>query len=185
MEISSFRACQTGRDFIGCIRKLASPDCRNIMDRRKFLGVTAGSLAAGLVSRSTVLQALSPTATQQSGQLQPDYLTQTPGVPPEGYQFPAEFFWGSATAAYQVEGAWKEDGKGESVWDHFSHTVGKIKGAATGDVACDSYHLYRQDVALMKQLNLKSCRFSIAWPRIQPTGTGAANQAGLDYYKRV
>jgi beta-glucosidase len=93
--------------------------------------------------------------------------------------------WGSATAAYQVEGAWKEDGKGESVWDHFSHTTGKVKGAAEGDVACDSYHRHKEDVALMKQLNLKSCRFSIAWPRIQPNGTGPANDRGLDFYKRV
>lgn len=155
------------------------------MDRRKFLGVTAGSLAASVVARNSMLQALAVPAAPQSAQLQPDYLLQTPGVPPETYQFPADFLWGSATAAYQVEGAWKEDGKGESVWDHFSHTVSKIKGAATGDVACDSYHLYKQDVAAMKQLNLKSCRFSIAWPRIQPNGTGAANQVGLDYYKRV
>jgi len=75
--------------------------------------------------------------------------------------------------------------KGESIWDRFLQTVGKIKGAATGDVACDSYHLYKQDVALMKQLNLKSSRFSIAWPRIQPSGSGAANEKGIDYYKRL
>ena len=93
--------------------------------------------------------------------------------------------WGSATAAYQVEGAWKADGKGESVWDRYAHTVGKIKGAATGDVACDSYHRYKEDIALAKSLNLNSYRFSISWPRIQANGTGAANPKGLDYYKRV
>ncbi len=100
-------------------------------------------------------------------------------------RFPEKFYWGSATASYQVEGAWKEDGKGESIWDRFSHTIGKIKGGDTGDVACDQYHRYKEDIVLMKQLNLKSCRFSIAWPRIQPTGSGAVNQKGLDYYSRL
>ena len=86
----------------------------------------------------------------QDSKFQPDYLPFAPGVPPEPYQFPKNFLWGSATAAYQVEGAWKADGKGESVWDRYAHTVGKIKGAATGDVACDSYHRYKEDIALAK-----------------------------------
>jgi beta-glucosidase len=153
------------------------------MHRRKFLGVVAGALAASQ-SSSTLLKALATTVNPQSA-LQPDYLTNTPGVPREPHQFPQDFFWGAAGAAYQIEGAWKEDGKGESVWDRFAHTTGKIKGAATGDVACDSYHRYKEDVALMKQLNLKSYRCSIAWPRIQPNGTGPANDKGLDYYKRL
>lgn len=153
------------------------------MDRRNFLGITAGGLSASLLSATAIDAIALPSPFQQ--QLEPDYLTETPGVPPPPYQFPKGFFWGSATASYQVEGAWKEDGKGESIWDRFAHTTGKIKGAATGDVACDSYHLYKQDVALMRRLNLNSCRFSIAWPRIQPTGIGAANQKGFDYYKRV
>jgi beta-glucosidase len=101
------------------------------------------------------------------------------------FQFPDGFIWGAATAAYQVEGAWNEDGKGESIWDRFSHTTGKVKGAATGDVACDSYHRYREDIALLQQLNLTSYRFSISWPRIQPDGTGKPNPRGLDYYKRL
>ncbi len=100
-------------------------------------------------------------------------------------QFPAGFVWGAATAAYQIEGAWRADGKGESVWDRFAHTPGKIKNSDTGDVACDSYHRYAEDIALLKQLNLSSYRYSIAWPRIQPTGRGAANQKGLDYYQRL
>jgi len=100
-------------------------------------------------------------------------------------RFPKDFLWGMATASYQVEGAWNEDGKGESIWDRFSHTVGKVRGAATGDVACDQYHLYRQDIALLKRLNQKSYRFSISWPRIQPLGTGAANQKGIDHYSRL
>jgi len=101
------------------------------------------------------------------------------------YQFPKDFLWGVATASYQVEGAWNVDGKGESIWDRFSHTVGKVKGADTGDVACDFYHRYKEDVELAKKLNVKSYRFSISWPRIQADGTGAANPRGLDYYKRV
>lgn len=109
----------------------------------------------------------------------------TPGVPPEPFQFPKDFNWGVATASYQIEGAWNEDGKGESIWDRFAHTVGKIKGGYTGDVACDSYHRYKEDIALMKAMHLNSYRFSISWPRIQPTGTGAPNQKGLDYYKRL
>jgi beta-glucosidase len=98
--------------------------------------------------------------------------------------FPKDFFWGTATASYQVEGAWNEDGKGESIWDRFAHTVGKIKGGDIGDVACDSYHRYPEDIAIMKQLSQKSCRFSLAWPRIQPAGTGAVNRKGLDHYSR-
>ena len=100
-------------------------------------------------------------------------------------RFPKDFLWGMATASYQVEGAWNEDGKGESIWDRFSHTVGKIKGGATGDVACDYYHLYPQDIATLKRLNQKSYRFSISWPRIQPVGTGATNQKGIDHYSRL
>jgi beta-glucosidase len=99
--------------------------------------------------------------------------------------FPKGFLWGSATASYQVEGAWQEDGKGESIWDRFAHTHSKIKGASTGDVACDTYHRFAEDIVLMKQLGMKSYRFSISWPRIQPNGTGRVNSKGLDYYKRL
>ena len=101
------------------------------------------------------------------------------------YQFPKDFVWGVATASYQIEGAWNVDGKGESIWDRFSHTVGKVKGADTGDVACDSYHRFKEDVEIAKKLNVKSYRFSVAWPRIQADGTGKPNQKGLDYYKRL
>ena len=103
----------------------------------------------------------------------------------EKARFPDGFIWGAATASYQVEGAWDEDGKGESIWDRFAHTPGNIRGAVTGDVAADQYHRYREDVALAKELNLKSYRFSISWPRIQPDGTGSPNAKGLDYYSRL
>ncbi|HME35135.1 MAG TPA: GH1 family beta-glucosidase [Candidatus Sulfotelmatobacter sp.] len=99
--------------------------------------------------------------------------------------FPKGFFWGTATAAYQIEGAWNEDGKGESIWDRFAHSPGKIKNGDTGDVACDSYHRWREDIALMRAMNLNSYRFSIAWPRIQASGSGAANAKGVDYYSRL
>src|SRR5208282_6337009 len=99
--------------------------------------------------------------------------------------FPKGFFWGTATASYQIEGAWNEDGKGESIWDRFTHTPGKIKNGDTGDAACDSYHRWRDDIALMRAMNLNSYRFSIAWPRIQPAGSGTANSKGIDYYSRL
>ena len=100
-------------------------------------------------------------------------------------RFPEGFHWGAATAAYQIEGAWKEDGKGESIWDRFSHTPGRVRNDHNGDVACDSYHRFPEDIALLEAMNLTSYRFSIAWPRIQPDGRGAANSKGLDHYQRL
>ncbi len=97
-------------------------------------------------------------------------------------QFPGGFLWGAATAAYQIEGAAREDGRGESIWDRFTHTPGKIQDSSTGDVACDHYHRWHEDIALMKELGLPAYRFSIAWPRILPQGRGPINQAGLDFY---
>lgn len=101
------------------------------------------------------------------------------------YPFPHNFLWGAATASYQIEGAWNEDGKGESIWDRFSHTPGKITDGSTGDVACDHYHLYKDDVGLMRQLGLKAYRFSVSWPRILPGGKGPVNPRGLDFYDRL
>jgi beta-glucosidase len=101
------------------------------------------------------------------------------------YKFPHDFLWGTATAAYQIEGAWNEDGKGESIWDRFSHTPGKIKDQTTGDVACDHYHRYQEDIALMRRLGLKAYRFSTAWPRVLPSGRGRINPPGLDFYDRL
>jgi beta-glucosidase len=99
--------------------------------------------------------------------------------------FPADFTWGASTSSYQIEGATREDGRGESIWDRFSHTPGRVRNGDTGDVACDHYHRYRDDVALMAELGLDAYRFSIAWPRILPAGTGTLNEAGLDFYDRL
>jgi beta-glucosidase len=95
------------------------------------------------------------------------------------------FTWGVATAAYQIEGAASEDGRGPSIWDTFSHTHGKTQRGDTGDVACDHYHRYREDVNLIANLGVDAYRFSIAWPRVQPKGLGAWNQKGLDFYDRL
>ncbi|GGJ57093.1 GH1 family beta-glucosidase [Deinococcus roseus] len=100
-------------------------------------------------------------------------------------QFPADFRWGSATSSYQIEGAAFTDGKGKSIWDTFSHTPGNIKNAETGDVACDHYHLWEQDLDLMQDLGLNSYRFSISWPRVLPEGQGRINSKGLDFYDRL
>ena len=100
-------------------------------------------------------------------------------------RFPKGFHWGTATASYQIEGAYQEDGKGESIWDRFAHTPGKIKQGHTGNVTCDSYHRFGEDIALMRAMHQSSYRFSIAWPRIQPDGSGPANAKGLDYYRRL
>jgi beta-glucosidase len=97
-------------------------------------------------------------------------------------QFPAGFTWGVSTAAYQIEGAPAEDGRGASIWDTFSHQPGRIRDESTGDVACDHYHRTAEDIALMADLGVGGYRFSVSWPRIQPTGTGPANAKGLDFY---
>jgi beta-glucosidase len=100
-------------------------------------------------------------------------------------RFPEGFHWGTATAAYQIEGALGEDGRGASIWDGFAHTPGKIADGSNADVAVDHYHRYPEDVQLMKALGATAYRFSIAWPRIFPEGTGAPNPKGLDFYSRL
>ena len=99
--------------------------------------------------------------------------------------FPKEFVWGCASSSYQVEGAWNEGGKGPSIWDTFVHTPDHVVNGETGDVAVDHYHRYQEDVALMKELGLDAYRFSVAWSRVLPAGTGVVNQAGLDFYDRL
>jgi beta-glucosidase len=143
------------------------------MVRREFLGQLAGAMLMTRSNNSLWASALSeqPAATKAA----------TAGAS----HFPKGFLFGSATASYQVEGAWNVDGKEESIWDRFCHTPGHIKGGDTGDVACDQYHRYREDIGILKQLHQKSYRFSMSWPRVQSSTTGAPNQAGLDYYDRL
>src|SRR5947209_10940492 len=100
-------------------------------------------------------------------------------------QFPSDFVWGTATASYQIEGAANEDGRGESVWDRFCATPGKVRNADNGAIACDFYHRYRDDVRLMRELGLDAFRFSVAWPRVLPEGRGRVNAKGLDFYDRL
>lgn len=99
--------------------------------------------------------------------------------------FPAGFVWGAATASYQIEGAWNEGGKGESIWDRFSHTPGKVRDGDTGDIACDHYHRFAEDIKLMRDLGVKAYRFSVSWPRVIPNGAGPINWVGLDFYDRL
>jgi len=99
--------------------------------------------------------------------------------------FPADFVWGAATAAYQIEGAWNEDGKGENIWDVWTREPGNVVDGTNGEVACDSYHQYPADVKLLKQLGVKSYRFSLSWARLLPLGTGETNPLGIAYYKNL
>lgn len=138
------------------------------MDRRNFLKSGGAVATAGALISADGTAALAATT----------HTTQP-------RSFPRDFIWGTATAAYQVEGAWNEDGRGPSVWDKFSKTAGKTRNGDTGDVADDFYHRFPEDIALMKQLGVKAFRMSIAWPRIFPQGTGQANAKGLDFYKRL
>jgi beta-glucosidase len=151
------------------------------MNRREFTGRSLAAVAGAAVARGISYAA-------RPHEAESDAVASVPGAVPEALikqaRFPAGFLWGTATASYQNEGAWNEDGKGESIWDRFTHTPGKVRGGVTGDVACDQYHRYAQDIAIAKRLNMKSQRFSISWPRIQPTGTGAPNTKGIDFYSR-
>ena len=116
------------------------------------------------------------------------HASEDPSAGPDGARpsgFPHGFIWGTATAAYQIEGAWNEDGKGESIWDRFSHTPGKVANGDNGDVAVNHYRQYEDDIALMKAIGVHAYRFSISWPRIFPNGVGAPNPKGLDFYKRL
>jgi beta-glucosidase len=143
------------------------------VSRRTFAKTTG---AAALAASAWPVNAASTSAAASSSASQGQAPTRT---------FPQGFLWGSATAAYQVEGAATEDGRGPSIWDTFSHTPGKTIDNATGDVADDHYHRYKEDIALMKALGVKTYRFSIAWPRVFPQGAGAPNPKGLDFYNRL
>ena len=137
------------------------------MDRRTAIKI----LTSGLISISAA-----------------DKLSALEKLLPEGLlrsQFGKDFLWGVATSAYQIEGAFNQDGKGLSVWDHFSHTEGNIKTNQAADIACDFYHRYPEDIGITRDLNFQAFRFSLSWPRILPTGKGQVNQKGIDFYQRV
>jgi beta-glucosidase len=135
------------------------------MDRRKFLAASLASGAMAQGAQAAVLGEIGKTEIRAA-------------------RFPKDFLWGTATSAYQIEGAWAAEGKGPSIWDSYAH-AGNIAQGASGDIACDFYHRYRDDIALMRRLHMKSFRFSISWPRVLPQGTGAVNDKGLDFYKRL
>jgi len=139
---------------------------------------TFGKIAGTAAVASTTSSSLNPFSQQLTQAETPMQLTSS-------REFPKGFLWGSATASYQVEGAVNEDGRGPSIWDTFSHTPGKVVENATGDVADDHYHRYKEDIQLMKSLGVKSYRFSIAWPRVFPAGDGAPNPKGLDFYNHL
>jgi beta-glucosidase len=115
--------------------------------------------------------------------LEPERMTAPPSV--SRTDFPPGFVFGTATASYQIEGAVREDGRGPSIWDTFSHMPARIRDASNGDVACDHYHRWREDLDLMRDLGLGAYRFSVAWPRVVPAGRGAVNAKGLDFYDRL
>ncbi|MFI7283396.1 GH1 family beta-glucosidase [Micromonospora chersina] len=151
--------------------------------RRAALSATAtGAARTGLVGAAAAGTVASATAVAGcDGTPDPDDDAEPDGT----LRFPPDFGWGAATSAYQIEGAAKEDGRGESVWDTFSRTPGRTRNGDTGDVAADHYHRYAQDLDLMRDLGLRSYRFSISWPRIQADGSGRPNQRGLDFYRRL
>ena len=141
----------------------------NRISRRMFAQALGASAAAvSLPGSASALSTGAPSTNQSSGR-----------------QFPKAFVWGSATASYQVEGAVHEGGRGTTIWDTFSHTPGKVHNGDTGDVSDDYYHRYKEDIQLMKDMGLKACRFSVAWSRIFPSGTGAPNAAGMDFYNKM
>jgi beta-glucosidase len=143
------------------------------VSRRTFTKIAG---AATLAASAHSVKAIAPSgATRNSQEVSAS----------RGREFPKGFLWGTATASYQVEGAVNEDGRGPSVWDAFSHTPGKVINNATGDVASDHYHRYKEDVQLMQRMGVKGYRFSVAWPRVFPQGGGNPNPKGLDFYSRL
>ena len=131
------------------------------------------------------MTALHPLATAATTAARPRPRPQSAAADDGLLHFPTGFLWGAATAAYQIEGAAAEDGRTPSIWDTYSHTPGRVRNGDTGDIAADHYHRFRDDVALMAELGLKAYRFSVSWPRVQPTGRGPAVERGLDFYRNL
>jgi beta-glucosidase len=145
------------------------------MKRRTFILSTLGAVAA---ARMQAQESKVPDWVRTALMEDNARTTHLPQLPPG-------FVWGVATSAYQIEGGVHEGGRGESIWDRFCHTPGRIKDRENADLACDHFHLWKSDIALMKSLGIRSYRFSLAWPRLQPLGSGASNQPGIDFYSRI
>lgn len=143
------------------------------MKRRTFILSALGSVAAAQIQENKVPEWVRNALMEDNAS-----VTNFPQLPPG-------FIWGAATSAYQIEGGVHEGGRGESIWDRFCKVPGTIKGGENADVACDHFHRWKSDVALMKSLGIQSYRFSLAWPRLQPLGSGAHNQSGIDFYSRL
>src|SRR5690606_13113941 len=143
--------------------------------RRRFIETAGAALPVASLIGCTQEKSDNESATTQDPSNSPNH----------GRKFPEGFFWGTATASYQIEGAWNEDGKGPSIWDTYAHTPGNMRNNDTGDVANDHYHRYKEDVQLMKSIGQTAYRFSIAWPRIFPNGTSRPNAKGRDMYDRI
>lgn len=157
----------------------------NRITRRKFLSTSAGS-AISLAALGTNAAAQTQLQQQQQQQTQPPQQTsQQQPAPAAKSPFPSNFLWGASTSAYQIEGAPREDGKDLSVWDEFSRQPGAIRDGQNGDVACDFYHRYAEDIARMQSIGIQAFRFSIAWSRVIPEGAGDTNQKGLDFYSHL
>ena len=140
--------------------------------RRSFMAQLAGLSAVAALGQATSASAAPEVSAKQKKASKEN-------------MFPKDFIWGAATAAFQIEGAAREDGRGPSVWDTFSHTEGRTKNGDTGDVACDHYHRMEDDVKLMAELGIKHYRFGLSWTRIMPEGRGAVNEKGVDFYRRL
>ncbi len=154
------------------------PNAARPLSRREFLATSAGSAFS--------LAALRQSSAAQQPQQKPALPQHQPATPaPRKSPFPANFLWGAATSAYQIEGAPRADGKDLSVWDEFVRLPGAIRDNQTGDIACDFYHRYPEDIARMKSIGLQAFRFSVSWPRIIPEGTGQVNSKGLDFYSHL
>jgi beta-glucosidase len=152
------------------------------MKQRSFFKLLLGSSIASRFLPSPAVAAESSVAAKGLRTISKKPISETEKII---HEFPPGFLWGCSTSAYQIEGAWNEDGKGESVWDRFVREPGKIERGETADVACDHYHRMPSDVALMKELGLNAYRFSISWSRVIPEGQGKVNARGLDFYDRL
>jgi beta-glucosidase len=165
--------------------KLKSPaKAQRALTRRQFLGASAGS-ALSLAAMGGNIGSIAQQQQQTPPKLPTSPQGQTPAVKPAKSAFPANFIWGAATSAYQIEGAPREDGKDLSVWDEFVRQPGAIRDGTTGDTACDFYHRYAEDIARMQSIGLQAFRFSVAWTRVIPEGVGDINQKGLDFYSHL